>query len=112
MLGVLVLVLSFIPALLAVWALRRAKTTIDVRRKSTALVETGIFRVSRNPIYLSMILLCIGLALVFDSLAMLIMVIPAAVTLDLAVIRKEEANLSLIFGPAYEQYCRTVRRWI
>lgn len=110
--GAVLIALSFVPALLALWALRRADTTADVRNTSATLVTSGVFRFTRNPMYLAMLMLCAGLALVVNSLAMLVMVLPAAIVLHLAVIRKEEANLALWFGPEYDAYCRSVRRWI
>ena len=110
--GSIIAGLSFIPAILAVWSLRNAGTTADVRRKASKLVTQGIFRYSRNPMYLSMMMLCLAVALMSNSLIMLLLVVPTGSALCLAVIRKEEFLLQSEFGNEYAAYCRSTGRWI
>lgn len=96
----------------AIFELRSRRTAFDVRRPTTALVTTGIFGISRNPTYLSMLLLIQGLACVFNSLALLVVSIPTGSILCRAVIRREEDYLRRKFGSEYLRYSATVRRWI
>jgi protein-S-isoprenylcysteine O-methyltransferase Ste14 len=97
---------------LAARELRRASTAFDVRRPTTALVSTGPFRVSRNPVYFSMLLLQLGLGLILNSPWMMALVIPMGSALCLAVIRPEERYLEEKFGDPYRSYQARVGRWL
>ncbi|MBY6241136.1 isoprenylcysteine carboxylmethyltransferase family protein [Methylosinus sp. Sm6] len=92
--------------------LQRAKTAFDVRKPTRSLVETGVFALSRNPVYLSMMLLYVGAAFLLNSLWMLLLFLPTGSALCLAVIRPEERYLEHKFGDSYRAYRRRVRRWI
>jgi protein-S-isoprenylcysteine O-methyltransferase Ste14 len=92
--------------------LQRAKTAFDVRKPTQSLVETGVFALSRNPVYLSMVLLYIGAAFLMNSFWMLLLFLPTGSALCLAVIRWEERYLEDKFGETYRAYRRRVRRWI
>jgi protein-S-isoprenylcysteine O-methyltransferase Ste14 len=102
-------------AWLAAWsvlALTRAGTTVRPDRPSTALVAVGPFRLSRNPLYLSFAVLYGGAALLTGTIWALV-VLPAVVwVIDRAVIVREERYLATMFGEAYEDYRRRVRRWL
>jgi protein-S-isoprenylcysteine O-methyltransferase Ste14 len=91
---------------------RRAGTAIPPWEPTTALVTEGVYRFSRNPIYLSVVILYIGLALLFGAGWSLILLVPAVAILQVAVIRREEAYLERRFGEAYRNYRARVRRWI
>jgi len=111
-LGGVVLVISIAMVVAAVWELRRAETAFDVRRSTTQLVDRGVFALSRNPVYLSAILLCWAVGLLANAAWVALLAIPAASGLCLAVIRREEAYLERKFGEPYRDYCSQVRRWI
>lgn len=111
-LGALLVVLSIGLVVAAMRALARHRTAFDVRKSTTALVTGGVYAFSRNPVYLSMMLLAVGIALGMNSIAMLVAALPAGSALCLAVIRPEERYLSEKFGAAYAAYHRRVRRWI
>ncbi len=101
--------------LLAIWGvltLRAARTAIDPYKPTTALVQRGPYRFSRNPLYLALILLFIGIAAWCNALWILLLLIPAVVVLQLGVIRREEAYLERRFGAAYRAYRARVRRWL
>ena len=89
-----------------------AKTNIDPRAPALALAETGPYRFSRNPMYLSMILLQAGvyLALSLDTGLLLLPVLWAA--LHFGVVKREEAYLSTKFGAPYRAYLSRTRRWL
>ncbi len=79
---------------------------------TTAIVETGPYRFTRNPIYLGMFLGLVGLAIAFDSLWLLVMLVPFTLAIRYGVVAREEAYLERKFGDAYRQYRARVRRWV
>jgi protein-S-isoprenylcysteine O-methyltransferase Ste14 len=100
---------------LSLWAavqFFRFRTSIRPDRGADALLMTGPFAVSRNPIYLGELIGLIGAGLAFDNLWLILVgpVFAFAVT-RLAILR-EEAYLRRRFGPAFASYSDRVRRWI
>lgn len=92
--------------------LLRARTTIIPRRDPAALVTGGVFRLTRNPIYLGDAALLSGAILWWDAPEALPL-IPAFVWLiTRRFIRGEEARLRTAFGAAYDDWSARVRRWI
>ena len=77
-----------------------------------ALVTTGIHGWSRNPIYLGMFLIYIGIGLVVRSPWILILTVLLAVTMRYGVVAREETYLERRFGDAYRDYKARVRRWL
>jgi protein-S-isoprenylcysteine O-methyltransferase Ste14 len=110
-LGLLVITGSIVVALLAAREIIRAKTALDVRKETTALVATGVFEFSRNPVYLSMVLLVIGVGLTLNSPWSLLLAIPTGSALCLTAIKPEERYLEAKFGEAYRAYRQAVPRW-
>jgi len=96
----------------AVREMRKARTPLDVREPTTAVVTTGIFAYTRNPIYLSMMLLYLGIASLRNSLWLWLLAAPTAGALQVGVIAREEAYLERKFGPEYLAYKARVRRWL
>ncbi len=90
----------------------RHRTTIHVHRATTALITRGPFRYSRNPAYVALVLLYVGLAVVLDSIWVLAMLVPALTVLHHGVIVREERYLERLFGEEYRRYRARVRRWI
>lgn len=93
-------------------ALAQAHTAFDARKSTTQIVTTGAFRLSRNPTYLSLTLLLIGIAFVISSLWVLVSVVPAVVATQWGVILREERYLKAKFGEGYSSYASKVRRWL
>ena len=107
------LILVSIPiAISAVRALAKAQTAIDVRRPTTSIVETHAFRFSRNPIYLSMMLLYAGLSLLMNSAWPLLLGIFVFAIFQVGIVGREERYLEEKFGDSYRLYKKRVRRWI
>jgi len=100
---------------LGIWAVlsfRRAGTTPDPHGDVTAFVTSGPFRFSRNPMYLTNVVFQIGAALLLDN-AWILMLVPVTwLLLDRVVIAGEERYLSSKYGQAYDDYRRSVRRWV
>ena len=67
---------------------------------------------TRNPAYLAMLLLLIGVALWMNSAAVLAMVVPLFLILDVGVVAREERYLERKFGQDYLDYKASVRRWL
>jgi protein-S-isoprenylcysteine O-methyltransferase Ste14 len=89
----------------------RANTAFDARKATTALADSGVYRFTRNPSYLSMVLLVIGVGLALNSLWSLLLAVPTGSALCLTAIRPEERYLQEKFGDAYRDYCGEVPRW-
>ena len=77
----------------------------------TRLVHTGVFRISRNPIYLGMMITLIGLFLVIPNAITLLIFVMGVVVINIQV-RLEEEYLRSSHGEEYERYQRTVGRWV
>jgi protein-S-isoprenylcysteine O-methyltransferase Ste14 len=90
----------------------RAKTGLLPFSESTTLVTGGLYRFTRNPMYLGMVLFLLGLALFSGSLSSLIPVGLFTWIIDRQFIRNEEIFLTEIFGVEYLDYKKRVRRWI
>jgi len=106
-------ILGSIPIVVsAIRELHKAKTALDVRKPTTVIVNTGAFRFSRNPVYLAMVMLYLGIALLINSLWICLLVVPAVAILQIGVIRREEYYLEQKFGEDYRRYRAVVRRWI
>ena len=91
---------------------RRARTSVLPIRPTSAIVEVGPYRYSRNPIYLSMFVVVAGLAVVLDSLWQFAALVALYAVLRWGVIAREETYLARKFGAAYLDYRRRVRRWL
>jgi protein-S-isoprenylcysteine O-methyltransferase Ste14 len=111
-LAVPVLAAGLIIGVLAAGLFRRAGTDVKPWRSSTALVTDGPYRWTRNPMYLGMTLVYVGLALGADSLAALVLLIPVLVIIQTQVIAREERYLEGKFGDEFRAYAARVRRWL
>ncbi|MEK7506376.1 MAG: isoprenylcysteine carboxylmethyltransferase family protein [Patescibacteria group bacterium] len=110
--GVVIIAISVVLIALSFRAFIRAKTNIDVRKPTTSIVSAGPYRFSRNPIYLSMTLLVLGIAIWIDMLWILVALVPALLVMRFGVIAREESYLTRKFGEEYLQYKSKVRRWL
>lgn len=110
--GQLLVGLGFLLILLAVLRFRRGGTPPSPYKPTAALVESGPYRYSRNPIYLGFALLHLGIGLCLANAWILAMLPPALLIVHHTVIAPEERYLEARFGEDYRQYCRRVRRWI
>jgi protein-S-isoprenylcysteine O-methyltransferase Ste14 len=110
--GVVCVLASLSLAFTAFRVLSRAHTPVDPMKPTTALVTEGPFRYSRNPIYVALTLLYVGVALLINALWILLLVVPVLLVIRYGVIAREEAYLTRKFGDAYRQYTAQVRRWL
>jgi len=101
-------------ASVAFFQFRRAGTTVNpmTPAESALLVTQGIYRFSRNPMYVGDALMLIGWALWLANAAALAAVALFVVYLNRYQIAPEERALGTRYGAAYTEYCRVVRRWL
>jgi protein-S-isoprenylcysteine O-methyltransferase Ste14 len=98
--------------LLADSAFKKAQTTVKPFEKSTALITTGVFQISRHPMYLGMILILIGLAVFMGTITPLIIIFIFALLMEVVFVRIEERMLEQQFGSAWITYKNKVRKWL
>jgi protein-S-isoprenylcysteine O-methyltransferase Ste14 len=112
--GGVIILASFGIAVPAALAFHRARTPIDVRKPPTALVTRGMFKWTRNPLYLDLglALLHVGMAVTIDNVWALAMAVPAVAAVDRLVIAREELFLERKFGAEYLAYKDRTRRWL
>ncbi len=87
-------------------------TPFDVRKSPSALIVDGLYRFSRNPSYVALVLLFIGLGVALSNLWVLIALVPATLIIDRYVIPEEERRLEEVFGEEFRAYKARVRRWL
>lgn len=87
-------------------------TPIAPNQPTKFIVSGGVYDFSRNPMYLGMVLMLLGLGLVSDSLWLLLLVPFSFYAVTKLAIEREEAYLAKRFGQEYLEYKRRVRRWI
>jgi protein-S-isoprenylcysteine O-methyltransferase Ste14 len=111
-LGAAVFVLALALFAWAIVTVTRAGSNVPTNRPTTTIVESGPYRFTRNPIYLGMVLALIGLAIAFNTLWLLLSLVPFALVIRYGVVAREEAYLERKFGDPYRGYRSRVRRWL
>jgi protein-S-isoprenylcysteine O-methyltransferase Ste14 len=111
-LGFALLCIGFLFGLAAIMEFRKARTTLDPHGSVTQVISSGIYRLSRNPIYLGFLLIVIGLPLCLGLYGGIILAPFFIFTMNRLVIEHEEAYLEKKFGAAYAGYRSRVRRWL
>jgi protein-S-isoprenylcysteine O-methyltransferase Ste14 len=96
----------------AIATVTRAGSNVPTNRPTTALVESGPYRHTRNPIYLGMFVALVGLAIAVDTLWLVAALVPFALVIRHGVVAREEAYLERKFGERYRAYRARVRRWL
>ncbi len=110
--GSIAIVVGLLLLVLAGGLFKKADTELIPFREVRALVTDGVYRYTRNPMYLGMALILLGTACTTGTLAGVMVVPVFMVIIELRFIRPEEAMLHAIFGAEFEAYCARVRRWI
>jgi protein-S-isoprenylcysteine O-methyltransferase Ste14 len=110
--GVLLFVLGLSLNIIGFVTQKRAGTDPIPFHPSTRIVTHGLYRFTRNPMYIGFAFWTLGLAVMVDSVWMLMAVPLGLILTDLLVVRREEAYLERKFGEEYLEYKRRVRRWI
>ncbi|MBT8078363.1 MAG: isoprenylcysteine carboxylmethyltransferase family protein [Gammaproteobacteria bacterium] len=90
----------------------KADTTIIPFRESSSLVVSGLYRYTRNPMYLGMLIILVGVALLTGSLSPFVVPLLFVLVINKMIISVEERMLEREFGEEYRDYRKSVRRWI
>ncbi len=106
--------IGFAIAVAALVRFRQVRTTVDPMDpgKATQLVTDGVFRISRNPMYLGLVLVLIGWAVWLDSASPWFIPPLFMIVITRVQIIPEERALERLFGPQYAAYRRSVARWV
>lgn len=110
--GVLLLIIFFLLLFPAARIFTRNKTTVNPGGITTTIVNDGIYRYTRNPMYLAFTLFYIGIAIMTQSWLCFILLLPLLILVQKGIIEREEAYLTRKFGSEYLRYKAQVRRWI
>ena len=110
--GVLLAVAALLVIRWAITSFRKARTNILTSQATTAIVATGPFAYSRNPIYVAAMVGMVAAAIAFNSLWFLVALVVIFFVLRYGVIAREEIYLERKFGAPYLDYKSKVRRWL
>jgi len=110
--GVVIILAGLIVLFAAFVQLRRARTTIMPYRPTTAIVDSWPFSFTRNPIYVALALIYIGIAVFFNTLWPFLLLPLVILVMQRGVIEREERYLEGHFGSDYADYKSRVRRWL
>ena len=110
--GIAPILAGILMAAISAGAFSRAGTPVIPFHPSTALVETGFYRFTRNPMYLGMVLVLVGVAILSGTLGAWLPVPVFIAVIHYRFILGEERFLTSIFGEDYERYRTRVRRWL
>lgn len=111
-LGCMIGVLGFIFMSVAHDKFKSIGTNIPLNLPATELVDRGLFRFSRNPMYLGISIFFIGVGVTIGSFWILIAYFVLFLYFNFYIIPREEAYMNRAFGKKYQDYCRRVRRWL
>lgn len=110
--GAALIVLGLATLATAFWQFRRAGTNVPTNKPTHAIVTDGLYRFSRNPIYVALSLVYVGIAIAVDSLWVVGLLVPILVIIRYGVMTREERYLERKFGEEYLRYKASVRRWL
>ena len=111
--GAIIFVIGFV---IMIWCIRSfaviGRGTLSPADPTKKLVITGLYRWSRNPMYVGVILMLIGEAIYFQSSSLWIYTAAVSIMFNIFIVLVEEPRLRKDFGESYTSYCQSVRRWI
>ena len=112
--SIIFLILGSIIIFLAVLKFIKTKTTVDPTRphKTSNLVISGIYKITRNPMYLGMLFLIIAYALYNNNIIGCIIIPIFIFYINKFQIEPEEIEMRKKFGESFENYCKKVNRWL
>ncbi|MGZ8867896.1 MAG: methyltransferase family protein [Thermoanaerobaculia bacterium] len=110
--GTVMLVIAAFLGYSAIYVMWRAKTPIEPGHVPSKLVTTGPFRFTRNPLYVTLLLIMIAVGFMMSSAWFLITAAMLLVLLDRLIIAREERVIRQHFGDEYAAYMARVRRWV
>ncbi|QJB69009.1 methyltransferase family protein [Parasphingorhabdus halotolerans] len=112
LLGAVLLLAGIAVNIGGVMQFKKQKENVIPWTGSEKMIAEGIYKITRNPMYLGMTLIVIAVGLFFGNYAVMGLGLVAAIIIDRLVITREEAYLEARFGQSYADYKTLVRRWI
>lgn len=114
LLAIAIALVGLTVCLAGVWSFHRARTTVNPLHpeRASALVDTGIYRCTRNPMYLGFAVILLAWASLLGSPAALLGVAGFVVFMNRFQIAPEEQALTQLFAADFARYCGRVRRWL
>jgi protein-S-isoprenylcysteine O-methyltransferase Ste14 len=110
--GIIIIGIGLVTAIRCRSLFLQNQTTLSPYESPAFLITTGPFRLSRNPVYLTMAAILLGSAVVMGTLVPFVFTFVFIAIIDLLFIPDEEERLETIFGEEYRDYKKRVRRWI
>jgi protein-S-isoprenylcysteine O-methyltransferase Ste14 len=110
--GLPIVIIGLLVGFSGFFEISRAKTTLNPHGSVTTIVSSGIYRFTRNPMYLGFLMMVAGFPLAYGSLWGVLLTPFFVLTMNRLVIEKEEAYLEKKFGEPYTSFKRRVRRWL
>ena len=110
--GIILIILSILLAAWSLYEFHKADTDVRPDKPDSALLTSGPYRFSRNPLYIVLTLIQLTVAIWLDNLWVMLMVIPSLIVITYYAIVREEHYLETLFGQQYLDYKRRVRRWL
>lgn len=110
--GVVIATLGFLLMIRAWWLFRIAATAICPRAETTSLIRHDVYRLTRNPMYLGIVMMLLGAAVVTGGALYFAAAVTFFAIIDHSFCPYEEDKLCSVFGDEYVSYSRTVRRWL
>lgn len=111
-LGFSIIIIGFIIMITGLKQFKKAGTHHETHKPTIKIVAHGMYKYSRNPIYIGLTLFYLGIGIASDNIWILILIIPALIVMQYGVILREEKYLEKKFGEEYLQYKAKVRRWL
>lgn len=113
-LALLLVILGVGLSLIGIQQFLKSETTVhpDLQHATNTLVTSGVYQISRNPMYLGLLLILIAFAIWLNSWLAIGVCVLFVLYLNQFQIKPEERFLQAKFAQQYEDYCKTVRRWL
>lgn len=110
--GIILIFAGILLNLIADRYFKKVGTTVKPFEKSTVLITDSVFKISRHPMYLGMVLILTGLAILLGTLTPFWVVIAFYLVMDTVFIKAEERMMEETFGLQYQAYRKKVRKWM
>ena len=110
--GILLIITALLIQMQTVMLMLRKKTALRPNQETTTIITSGFFKYSRNPLYLTLMMIFCGIGIYNNLLWLLILLPVLLISLDRAVVCREERYLEKKFGEEYLHYKSKVRRWL
>jgi protein-S-isoprenylcysteine O-methyltransferase Ste14 len=110
--GFVLIIVSGTIAAIALTIMRKKETDITFRNQTTTFITEGSFKYSRNPLYLSLLMVLASIALFINTAWLIISLIILFLLYNYGAVGREERYLEEVFDKEYLMYKRKVRRWI